>query len=176
MVACYTTNMSKEARVFLPQILWYSAIWLVVASALFLILRYRRSRLYSKEKYEALIVTISEKRQKATDPCQFFIAGDPPNAEGNFAKAIFYCDKEHKAVNTLDLSVLATGNYRELIREVGRINGFSSAEIVEGNQWKCFDDHERVLNFSDKIKLKSRVECFFNFSDGEIKTLYAQNN
>src|SRR3990167_1556510 len=164
MVACYTTNMSKEARVFLPQILWYSAIWLVVASSLFLILRYRRSRLYSKEKYEALIVTISEKRQKATDPCQFFIAGDPPNAEGNFAKAIFYCDKQRKAVSTLDLSVLTTTDYRSMLEEV-----------VKDGSWKCFDDHERILDFSDKIKLKSRVECFFNFSDGEIKTLYAEN-
>jgi len=176
MVACYTTNMSKEARVFLPQILWYSAIWLVVASALFLILRYRRSRLYSKEKYEALIVTISDKRQKATDPCQFFIAGDPPNAEGNFAKAIFYCDKQRKAVSTLDLSVLTTPDYRSMLEEVGRINGFSTEEIVKDGSWKCFDDHERILDFSDKIKLKSRVECFFNFSDGEIKTLYAENN
>ena len=168
--------MSKEARVFLAQILWYSAIWLVVAGALFFLLRYRRSTLYSKEKYEALLTTVSEKRQKATDPCQFFIAGDPPNAEGNFAKAIFYCGKEHKAVNTLDLSVLATPNYRELIREVGRINGFSTEEIVKDGSWKCFDDHERILDFSDKIKLKSRVECFYNFTDGEIKTLYAENN
>lgn len=168
--------MSKEARVFLPQILWYSAIWVVIASALFFLLRYRRSTLYSKEKYEILLTAVSERRQKVADPCQFFIAGDPPNAESNFAKAIFYCDKKHKAVNTLDLSVLATGNYRELIREVGRINGFSTDEIIKEGPWKCFDDHERILNFSDKIKLKSRVECFFNFTDGEIRTLYAENN
>ncbi len=168
--------MSKEARDFFPQILWYISIWVVATSALFFLLRYRQSILFSEEKYESLITTVSGKRQKAGDPCQFFIAGDPPNAEGNFAKAIFYCDKEHRAVNTLDLSVLTTPNYRELIREVGRINGFSTNEIVKDGSWKCFDDHERILDFSDKIKLKSRVECFFNFSDGEVKTFYAQNN
>jgi len=176
MVSCYTTNMSKEARVFLAQILWYSAIWLVAVGAIFLLLRYRRSRLYSREKYEALVMTVSEKRSKAADPCQFFIAGDPPNAEGNFAKVIFYCDKQRRAVNSFDLSVLATPNYRELVREVGRINGFSTEEIVKDGSWKCFADHERISNFLDKIKLKSRVECFFNFTDGEIKTLYAENN
>src|SRR3972149_8940959 len=121
MVSCYTTNMSKEARVFLPQILWYSAIWLVVAGALFFLLRYRRATLYSKEKYEALLTTVSAKRQKATDPCQFFIAGDPVNANGNFARAIFYCDKQRKAVSTLDLYVLTTPDSRSMLEEVGRI-------------------------------------------------------
>lgn len=168
--------MSKEARWFLPQILWYIAIWLAAASLLFFILRYRQSVLFSKEKYETLITAVSERRQKAVDPCQFFIWGDPPNAEGGFAKVIFYCDKQRRAVNSLDLSIMATPNYRELIREVGRINGFPADVIIEGGSWKCFADHERIVNFSDEIKLRVRVECFFNFTDAEIKTLYAENN
>ena len=167
--------MSKEARQFLPQILWYIAIWSVIASALFFLLRYRRSVLFSQEKYEALLTTVSGKRQKAADPCQFFIAGDPVTSGNNFAKVIFYCDEERKAVNSLDLSVLTTANYRELLREVGRINGFPTDEMVEEGPWKCFADHERITNFFDKIKLKSRVECFFDFTDGKIRTLYAEN-
>lgn len=166
--------MSKEARQFLPQILWYIAIWLVAAVLLFFGLRYRWHQLYSDSKYEELVSAVSTSRRAAVDPCQFYIFGDPVTSGNNFAKAIFYCDKQRRAVNTLDLSVLAMPNYRELLREVGRINGFSTDEIIKEDHWKCFDDHERILNFSDKIKLKSRVECFFDYTDAEIRTLYAE--
>ncbi len=167
--------MSKEARQFLPQILWYIAIWSVIASALFFLLRYRRSVLFSQEKYGALLTTVSEKRQKAVDPCQFFIWGDPPNAEGNFAKAIFYCTPDKKAVNSLDLSVLSTMSYKAMLNEVGRINGFSAEPVFNGGDWQCFSDREKITDFDAKIKLKSRVECFYHFNQAEIKKVYAEN-
>lgn len=172
--------MSKEAKLYLPQILWYIAIWSVVATCLFFLLRYRYPRLYTKEKYEYLISTVSRSRQKAVDPCQFSIFGDPVTSEGNFAKVTFYCDKNKVANNSMDLTVLPENSYSALLKETARINGFSAEMIIKPPSsngfdeimWKCFDDQERITNFFEKVKIRSRVECFNNYSDAEIRAFY----
>ena len=168
--------MSKEARIFLPKILWYIATWTVVAVFLFVFLRYRYHKLYSAEKYEALITSVSKRRIPAADPCQYSIFGDPITSEGIFAKVIFYCDKKTVAVNSLDLTVLPSDSYTALLAETGRINGFSVEPMLGSESgWKCFDDHIRISDFGVKIKVRSKVECFDNYSEAEIKAFYAKN-
>lgn len=165
--------MSNEARRFLPKILGYTALWSIFALLLFIFLRYRYTKLYSKEKYEILITSVSKWRLPAADPCQYFVSGDPVTSEGNFARVIFYCDKQRQAVSSLDLTVLPQDSYAALLTETGRINGFSATEIIE--KWKCFDDHEGIKNFSEKVKVRSKVECFSGYSDQEIDSFYEKN-
>lgn len=156
--------MSKEAQQFLSQILWYIALWSVLAILLFVGGRYRYRKLYSKEKYEELILTVSKLRLPAIDPCQYFINGDPVTSEGNFAKVIFYCGAQRSAVNSVDLTVLKHNSYSELLRETARINGFPVEPILDGPDWRCFDDEVVLRDFDQEIKVRSRIECFYEKS------------
>lgn len=153
--------MSRAEAKIRNQIGWYIVIWIATASLLFVILRSRYRKLYSDEKYEALITTVSKRRLPAADPCQYFINGDPVTSEGNFAKVIFYCDARRSAVNSVDLTVLKHNSYRELLTETARINGFPVEPILDGPNWRCFDDEEGIADFGQEIKVRSRVECFY---------------
>ncbi len=169
--------MSNETEEYLRQILWYTAIWSIIAVSLFIFLRWRNSRLYTRERYEYLITTVSDWRQKAADPCQFSIFGDPVTSEGIFARVTFYCGKNKVANNSMDLTVLSENNYAALLRETARINGFSAEEMIntKDGSWKCFDDHDRINNLLEKVKVRSRVECFYDYSETEIRDFYAKN-
>lgn len=157
--------MAKETDGYLRQILWYIAIWSVMAVSLFIFLRWRKSQMYTSEKYEYLISTVSRWRQKAVDPCQFSIFGDPVTSEGIFARVTFYCGRDKVANNSMDLTVLPVNNYAALLRETARVNGFSVEGMIniKDGDWKCFDDGDRIDNFLEKIKVRSRVECFYNY-------------
>ena len=155
-----------------------------MAVVFFVFVRLRRDRLYSDELYESLLTTVSRTRPLVDDPCLYSISGDPVAAGDNFAKVFLFCNKNEKTANSFYLGVLKNDSYNDLLTELGRINSFKvefdgkdkvrlgSDEKMVDTSWKCFSDHERITDFSESVKKRSRVECFFNYTDTEIKGIY----
>jgi len=162
----------------------YLAGWTLLAIILAFFLRNRFKSLYSENGYERLLLTVSKSRPLVADPCTYSIYGDPPTADGNFAKIFLYCNQSEKSANSFHLGVLRIDSYKEMLMELGRINSFR-VEVVDKDKvilgsdikqtatsWKCYSDHIRINDFEMGVKKKARVECFFNYSEKQIQKLY----
>ena len=164
--------------------LMYLIYWSVFALVFFVSVKTRATTLYSNELYETLLTKVARSRPLVADPCLYSIYGDPPTAEGNFVKIFLYCNKMENSTNSFHLGVLRRDTYRDLFTELGRINSFAvdfvdNGKIRLGNDakqtdssWKCFSDHERITDFSQTIRKRTRIECFFNYSDRDIQKMY----
>ena len=176
--------MNRGAEKNFRKLLIYVICWTITAVVFFVFVRLRRDRLYSDELYESLLTTVSRTRPMVDDPCLYSISGDPVAAGDNFAKVFLFCNKNEMTANSFYLGVLRNDSYRDMLTELGRINSFGvefvgKDKVKLGNDkrlsdpsWKCFSDHERIPDFSESVKKRSRVECFFNYTDTEIKGIY----
>lgn len=153
-------------------------VWLVVTGLMVMFLRIHKNS-YREEKYERMVTETSQLR-KVAGPCDRAILGDPVTAGDNFIKVFFHCGKDREATNSIDLQAVNVENYYELIEEVGRINGFEVKRKVDNeiklgdndDEWQCFVDGEYIDNLDEKIKVKSRVECFTDYNNDDIRTYY----
>lgn len=155
-------------------------VWLLVVGIMVVSLKSHK-RTYSEGEYERMVVETSHLR-RVFSPCHRAIFGDPVTAGDNFIKVFFHCGKTQEATNSIDLQAVRVSNYYELLEETGRINGFlverkGKNEVKLGDsddEWQCFVDGEYIAELDEKIKVKSRVECFTGYSDVEIKEYYEE--
>ncbi len=176
--------MSLMPKSYRREILIFLTFWILIAVLLFSFFRRHYQKNYSEGLYEALLTTVSTSRPLVSDPCLYSIFGDPPTAESNFAKVFLFCGQEERSANSFHLVVLKHDSYADMLTELGRINSFRVTFPIPGRvglgddqkqtdtSWKCFSDHERITDFSQKVKRKARIECFFNYSDSQIQKLY----
>jgi len=148
---------------------------------MYFFLKWHYRNRFSEALYEEMLTTTSDRRPLVDSPCLYSIYGDPAAAEGNFSRVYFYCAKEGRATNSVDLQVLREKTYKALLTELARINGFrisfpGDGEVILGDlgdkKWQCFVDGKKIMNFGSMIQPKATVECFYDYSAQEIRTHY----
>lgn len=164
-----------------------------ICFAIFGLLLFIFLRTYSKNKFSesnltALITGVSHFREITEDPCKYSILGDPVTAKKMYTKVNFYCPNGTYSNNSFDLRAVPDTQISEVIKEIGRIDGFkvtsTSSSMEFGNlknlsllnSWKCFVGTRKINDFSAKVSPTSIIDCFYGKSEQEILTIqYAKN-
>lgn len=162
----------------------YLIIILALAVGLNLFLQSYSKANYSEEKKEQLLTAPSKFKINTENPCTHSIYGDPTGVEEDYIKINLYCSKDTSSTNTLALKGISPDNYLGALYLLASVNVFEAGIIPqridklgnlvsEKNEWRCFTgiDNE-VNNFSKKLKPKDTINCFYKFSDAEIKKHY----
>lgn len=162
-------------------------IIIILAIGLNLFLKNYLKANYSDEKKEALISTPSQFRLLSEDPCASSIYGDPGGIADNYIKINLHCGKDNSSTNTLDAKSVSPDTYSGALHQLAKINSFEVGVIPqridklgnlvsEGNDWKCFSGIDsEIKNFDEKVKTPVTMNCFYKFSDEEIKEYYETN-
>lgn len=138
---------------------------------------------YSTAKKEELLSAPSRFKINTGNPCTHSIYGDP-DAEKDYIKINLHCSKDESSTNTLALKGISPDNFIGALYLLSNINVFEAGVIPErvdklgdliseGNDWRCFTGiNSEIKNFSEQLKSLTTINCFYKFTDKEIKEYY----
>ena len=162
----------------------YLTLILSLAIGLYLFLVEYSKINYSDEKKEQLLTTPSKFRINTQNPCTHSIYGDPDGVEEDYVKINLYCSKDSSSTNTLALKGISPDNYLGALYLLANVNIFEAGIIPqridklgnlvsENNEWRCFTGIDTQINdFSEKLKPKDTITCFYKFSENDIRKHY----
>ena len=105
-----------------------------------------------------------------------------------YAKFNVYCPDGKHSNNSVDMRVINNPSIVDLIREVGRVNGFKVSYIDktlelgdmkddnELNTWSCFANKEKISDFDKKLEESSDISCFFGMDTKNIDLILNGKN
>ena len=162
----------------------YLIIISVLAFGLNLFLKNYSGANYSDAKKEELLTTPSKFRLLNDDPCASSIFGDPGGVQDNYIKVNIHCGQDNNSSNALEIRSISPDTYIGALQMVGNINGFDTGVIPQrvdnlgnlvsdNNEWRCFTGIDsEIKNFGDKLEKEETINCFYKFSDEQIKKYY----
>lgn len=165
----------------------YLTIILISSILLYFFLKNYSRTNYSQEKEEVLLSSPSKFKLNTGDPCMHSIYGDPSEVKEDYIKINLHCNKNNSSANTLALKGISPDTYLGALYLLAGVNLFQAGiippridrlgDLVSDNyQWRCFtgQNHE-IKNFDDKLKPKDTINCFYEFSEDDIKKYYENN-
>lgn len=165
-----------------PLVIYLVAI-LILAVGLNLFLQNYSMANYSTAGKEELLSAPSRFKMNTGNPCTHSIYGDP-DGEKDYIKINLHCNKDESSTNTMALKGISPDNFIGALYLLSNINVFEAGVIPErvdklgdliseGNDWRCFTGiNSEIKNFSEQLKSPTTINCFYKFTDEEIKEYY----
>lgn len=162
----------------------YLLIVLTLSIFLNIFLRNYNKLQYSDQKKETLISSPTKFKQLTEDPCANSIYGDPGNVGNDYIKVNIHCSKDNSSSNTIELRSIRPDTYMGALQVIGNINSFEASVIPQrvdklgslvsdNNEWRCFTGIDsEIKNYNEKLKSLVTINCFYKFSDDEVKEYY----
>jgi hypothetical protein len=132
-------------------------IYLMLAVCLYWGLKVRLKNKFSEAKMETMLMSVSESRDKTSDPCRYQILGDPKDSE-NYIKVEIDCKNGQVARSTMSLLAIEDKTMVGVLKEYGRVIGFNG-NFGDESKMDCNLDGIPLNKESGSVPSKVTIKC-----------------